>query len=648
MNYQSTILVVDSDLVVQDRVSAALAREDYQLVFAQNGEQALAKLDTVQPAVVLLNLDLPVLDGVGFIRALGPDLSSRGFVVVVGAKADKEEEIKECFAAGVHSFLRQPFNIHELRGALRNAVQLSAMPCNQQARAHTPASKLDDNGFELEQIMASVPIGLLVLNAQGEILRSNAAAAEILVESQDRLDRRVFHELFPGVFPGGIRESLGQMVQTEKRQSDGKSTAIQLTLTPSGARNPETYLCSIVNLETPLELDEERTKVKNAQALSKANSWLLSSVSHELRTPLSSVVGSCELLGRANIDDECKSHVRDIWTSAQRVRGTLVDMLTLSEMQLDHFKAERVSFSLAAWGQKLKDVYEPLASAAGLGFSIEMQGIENLRLQADVKRFSLVARKLLDNAIQYTTLGAIGIAMEAIQSGELIQLRVRVSDSGCGIPEEHQATIFDSVWDVGSLKPSAFQSSGLGLTICKGVVELLGGEIELVRSNDMGSCFEFTVPARVCTVETDDAMDDESLPARPITVLLAEDDAINRRVIGALLKCLECDVSFAENGEVAVDQYKEGQFDVILMDCQMPVMDGLEATQLIRTYEQTNGRSATPIVAVSAFAASSQRDHCISVGMNLHLAKPLRLDTLQTLIHQLKSGAALSPSLSFS
>ncbi len=402
--------------------------------------------------------------------------------------------------------------------------------------------------------------------------------------------------------------------------------------------------------------------LRQAETSNRAKTQFLANMSHELRTPLNGVVGMLELLRLSGASTTQQTYIDQASRSAQSLLRMVGDVLDLSEMEVGKIGLKPVSFRLDAMIETLRDQYAELAAARRLNFTITLPEALRIALIGDAHRIAQMVGNLLDNAIKFTESGGITLRISAFdETPNTIQIRFEVGDTGVGIPVEMQQRIFEAFTQGDGSMTRRYGGSGLGLAIVKELSARMNGEFGVQSLIGVGSTFWLTLP-----FEKDAAMPvgavtpakawipentlaPPSLPAaRPrgvtgagrefqellkeagrstVKILLVEDNPANLRVTQALLETLGCEVWTAVNGLQAVAAYREGVFDLVLMDCQMPEMDGYQATGAIRQIESMLGRF-TPIVALTAHAMDGSRAECLAAGMNDQLSKPLTLAAL--------------------
>ena len=523
-------------------------------------------------------------------------------------------------------------------------------------------------GARYRSLFAALAEGVMVQDAGGRIFEHNPAAAHILGLSDDQLAGRTsidsawhcVHEdgtEWPGSdHPAMVCLRTGEPVPAQimgVQRSDGSLVWIQLTSRPVDESGVRTVVTSFADITQRKVVEAElRQAMTVAEAAVRAKSEFLATISHEIRTPMNGIIGMTELVLDTALTQHQRDYLETVRQSADALMEIINDLLDLSKIEAGHMELESIDFEPRAL---LEHLCRPIALSAqrkSLAFALELGAGVPALARGDPGRLRQVLVNLLGNAVKFTQRGAVTLTVDArtgSTAGDApsIVLDCEVGDTGVGIPADKQELVFDAFAQADSSTTRRFGGTGLGLAITRRLVEAMGGSISVSSAPGLGSRFRFTVALRLASEATATpgspeagavpvlvpagaaggaaAATDAHDPAsdRPLRVLLAEDNVVNQQLALLMLRKLGHEVVVAADGRQACEQVAQGDFDLVLMDMQMPEMDGIEATRCIR-----DAGHRLPIVAMTANAMDADRARCIAAGMNGFLAKPVRAPAL--------------------
>jgi signal transduction histidine kinase/CheY-like chemotaxis protein len=389
-------------------------------------------------------------------------------------------------------------------------------------------------------------------------------------------------------------------------------------------------------------LEVEKLKEK-AEAASEAKSQFLANMSHEIRTPMNGILGMTELAMQAESAEEQKECLSTLRSSGDALLAILNDLLDLSKIEAGKFEIEEEPFSVRELVADAGKMFTYRMREKGLRF--ESTVVDSLPdvLLGDALRLRQILLNLLGNAVKFTQEGSVWLTAAGERDGDRFQLRLVVRDSGIGIPLEKQGRIFEAFRQADDATARKYGGTGLGLSICVKLVTLMGGKIAVDSEPGQGSAFSIHLLLKEAPPQDQVAIapQDSSMVANvvtPLKILLAEDNLVNQIVAARLLKKQGHEVTIAGDGKLAVEEFERGAFDLILMDVQMPVMDGLDATREIRLLERGHN-ARVPIIAMTAQTMKGDRDNCFAAGMDGFVSKPIRLPELWAAINVVKAPA---------
>ena len=398
---------------------------------------------------------------------------------------------------------------------------------------------------------------------------------------------------------------------------------------------------------------------QRAERMERAKGEFLANMSHEIRTPMSGIIGMAQLCLRTALDEPQRNYVQKIETSARSLLGILNDILDISKIEAGKLQIEKAAFALHPLVEKVIHLVEIPSLDKGLDLVVDYSPDLRPYYEADPLRITQILTNLLGNAIKFTATGGVRLTIQAPAPG---RLRFEVRDTGIGLSQEEQKRLFQAFTQADTSTTRQFGGTGLGLLITKQLAELMNGHIEVSSEPGRGSCFSVEIEATECAAPaTDLGTTDTSLALSPALanhaelvgkrLLLVEDHPLNREIVLGFLDGSGLSIEVAEDGRQAVERFRQVPCDLILMDVQMPVMDGYEATRRIRDLDPV-----VPIIALTANAFREDVEKAREAGMNEHLSKPIESDKLFAVLgkylkDELRDGigrppAAAIPSLS--
>lgn len=400
--------------------------------------------------------------------------------------------------------------------------------------------------------------------------------------------------------------------------------------------------------------------LEQARRTSTAKGLFLAKMSHEIRTPMNGIIGMLEALRTTQLDATQQNFITTAYTSAETLLALIDDILDMAKIEAGKLTVEATSFDLHALLEQVIGLWRPQAENRQLQLLHELLPEVPQYVYGDPTRLRQILNNLLSNALKFTHQGGISIVVDSLAGidNDPCMLRFAVQDTGIGMSAITQQQLFSQFMQAeGASTTRIYGGSGLGLAICKQLINLMQGEILVDSSEGIGTCFTVVLPfARALPPSiTPDPQQTGTEPpgthTRPHHVLVVDDNETNLKVCTTMLERLGFRITIAVNGLEAVTAIKRDTFDLVLMDCHMPVMDGLDATLSIRAWEDTEQRNAVPIIAVSASAFPEDRQRCAAAGMNDFLPKPVTLSSLRkmldTWVRPTSSHAAALPPANY-
>ncbi|WP_293677418.1 MHYT domain-containing protein [uncultured Phenylobacterium sp.] len=492
----------------------------------------------------------------------------------------------------------------------------------------------------LVEALHAVPTGLAVFDAADRLVTCNRSWTALSDEVGAPCDVGATRR---GMFEAALRQGwfINGPPVAERRfaASHRESTVTELQLpggrrlTLEGFRSADGGSIGVIRDVTAEKQEAERLAAARdaAEAASQAKSAFLANISHEIRTPLNGLLGMAEVLAYTELTAQQRKFLVTIRESGEHLDSLLSDLLDLARVEAGAEVLDEQTTDIAELAASVRDLLEPRASEKGLSLVLDVAPGADALVSCDPKRLRQALTNLVSNAVKFTDQGLVTISLR--REGDDLLFAVR--DTGSGFDPLLKSKLFRRFQQADDGLSRAHGGAGLGLALCDHYVRLMGGELDCDSAQGVGSTFRFRLTLPVCASPTAADGPAAELPGAPAggpRVLVVDDNPINRQVLGLMLEALGFDSEGAENGELAVGMAKSGRFDAVLMDLQMPVMDGLEAIRRIRFWERDAGRGRLPIWIVSANCLAEHVSAGAAAGADGHLAKPVSVAQLAATI----------------
>ncbi len=448
---------------------------------------------------------------------------------------------------------------------------------------------------------------------------------------------KTMDDLFPSDFAKKMIQDdlkiLNEEVPAELVEEFGDRTYITLKFPIKRPDKPKFMAGFTIDITEQKRVEKALTIAKQqAEAANEAKSMFLANMSHELRTPMNGIIGFTSLMAMSGLNEKQKEYNEMIKTSASHLLELINDILDFSKLEAKKLKLENSPFSFVQAAKNSVDLIEQHAKKKNLKLELEFKSDINYKVKGDQLRVKQIMINLLSNAVKFTNSGSIKLSVCEKERYDLkTVIVISVSDTGVGIAADKREKIFEMFIQLDNSASKTHGGAGLGLSIVRGLAEAMGGKVWLDSEEGKGSVFTVEIPFDIYFVSEDESVpsrQDQALTEiadnfkRPLDILIAEDDTINQKLMSAIMSNLNWKTSIANNGREAVELFIKNKYDAIIMDGQMPEMNGFEAARRIREIEKGSG-GHVPIIALTAYAMKGDREKFIASGMDDYMSKPI-------------------------
>ncbi len=656
------LLVVDDSSANRFTLKSLLAREkQYVILEADSGLKALAMTIEHPIDLILLDVQMPGMDGYETARHLKMSVGTRDIpIIFITAVYKSQDFARRGYSVGAVDYLTKPIDDNLLLNRIRlytnlfereQALRQTLEDLQRKDRELQNANELLKQQLRERTVALNRSSDAIVsADEQGHVIFWNRGAAETFGYDESEILGQPLTRIMPEKYHrdhlNGIKEVIkkgrlklaGKVVELSGLRKDGEVFPLEVSLAFWDSDGRRFFSAVIRDVSERKKMERDLRQAKNeAEMANRAKSAFLATMSHEIRTPMNAILGMGELLGETRLTETQAWYVKALNRSGETLLTLINDILDLSKIEADQLTLESKRFDLPQLIREVVELFTFTALNKEITLKHEVADGVPGRVLGDPNRLRQILINLIGNAVKFTTSGGITVTVAPAANDRVV---FKVADTGPGIPLEKQAEIFHPFTQADSSITRKHGGTGLGLTICRKLADLMAGEIDLQSRPGQGTVFTFTAALTEDRSQPPAAKgDDAAAPPPPplvnnrsLDILLVEDTEENQMVIKAYLRGITRRLQVAANGREALDLFKKNRFDLVLMDIQMPIMDGYEATEKMRAWERETNTPATPIIALTAHALTEDFEKIMAAGCNHHLAKPVRKKRLLSTI----------------
>lgn len=536
----------------------------------------------------------------------------------------------------------------KLQRALKDKTVVNSLLTRTSEDLKSALQKQESQSEMLNMLLNTIPALVYFKDNQFRYQLVNRAFLQFSGLSREHIIGKTLTEVFHHYLPDGKYQNLEKQVIEngsffynieEQVEQNHKKIWVHTNIAP--VRSKEGDIIGLIGISWDISNQKDyELKLKHARDQAeegvRIKDRFLANMSHEIRTPLNGILGMAEILFQTPLEKKQQEYLGSLLKSARHLLGLIEDVFEFSAIETGKYKPDTGEFNLPVLLEQVTQNFKKEATEKGITFRTKTAPELPAVFSGDRRALHIILRNLLSNAVKFTSKGKVEVRVmpEKLEKNDRVLIRFEVEDTGIGIKNTQVNKIFDSFSQVDTSTTKVYQGTGLGLAISERLVKLMNGKIGVQSKENRGSLFWFVIPLKVAALK-EEMVDEKKIMnlLKSFRILLVEDNLINQKISKITLEKSGCKLDVANNGKEAVEKYRDHAYDLVLMDIQMPVMDGLDATRKIREFESARGDRHAYIVALTANAMEADRRNAMEAGMDGFIAKPFNPKELLKILH---------------
>lgn len=631
------ILVVEDDMLDRKIIKKALADSgiEHELVFAEDHESGKAATLGVTYDCIFLDYNLPGGTGLELLKAIREN-GNTSPIIIVTSQGDEKLAV-EAMKNGANDYI--PKNLLSADGISQTVRYMINMKEKERLQRELE-EKLKETQRQLNMVVANAPIILFSIDDQGCFRLFEGKGIDHTGLNRDAfLNKNINEQNYPFTVADYNRAITGEEYTTVVEWSDRFFEVYYSPITIDEHRKGVIGIATDITIHKRAE--EQLTKAKQlAEETAKVKEQFLANMSHEIRTPMNGIMGLTHILLNTELNDDQRKYLDSISSCTNNLLVIINDILDFTKIEAGKMTFENVPFSLNTVINNTIELFQIKADEKSLQLVADIPDTLPSLLSGDPTRLSQILNNLVSNAIKFTEKGEVRIKIYITsRSDDSIGLTFDVKDSGIGIAADSLSSVFESFTQASSDTTRKFGGTGLGLTIVKKLIELQEGNISVSSTLGTGTTFSFQLmfPVAAEEIKEDKTAAEADISISHLRILIAEDNKINQLIVRKLFQDWKTTIELADNGQIAIEKLSKNDYDLVLMDIQMPIVDGYTAAEHIRS-SLPAPKCSTPIMAMTAHATQTEKQKCFDKGMNDYISKPFEPMELKKKIIELTNN----------